>query len=296
MVSLVLYLSYCILICFGEEQSNVNPLSPQEMGALISSQNEENFPLVQCSINKYMIIIQTRPDWAPLGQKRFIELVNDRYYDGCALFRAINNFIVQFGLASTKTMRDKWGKRELEIQDDPHVDVKFERGIMSFAGGGANTRGTQIFFTLAKISTHLGRAKWEVPFGKVIYGDDGLKSINTEYGDHVSQGKIWEEGYEYLKREFPNLSYIDYCRVITEDEIKYYKKQQQQQSNDNKQELNVNEGNENVKDDLQQQLSEGGDNNEIMIFILEMSASAICIGILIFAVVKVLRKTPDKNN
>ena len=111
-----------------------NALSAAEMGQLISSQNEEGFPLVQCEINNLMVVIQTRPDWSPLGQKRFIELVNDRYYDGAALFRAIKNFIVQFGLASTKAMRDKWGKKELEIKDDPHIDIPFTRGIMSFAG------------------------------------------------------------------------------------------------------------------------------------------------------------------
>ena len=69
----------------------------------------------------------------PLGQQRFIELVEDRYYDNAALFRAIDRFLVQFGLASTKSMRDKW-RAKGEIQDDPHVDVPFTRGIMSFAG------------------------------------------------------------------------------------------------------------------------------------------------------------------
>ena len=115
------------------------------MKSLILKENPERFPMVECLINEWIIIIQTRPDWAPLGQKRFIDLVNDRYYDGCALFRAIKNFLVQFGLASTKAMRDKWSKRELNIPDDPKIDVPFTRGIMSFAGGGVNTRGTQIF-------------------------------------------------------------------------------------------------------------------------------------------------------
>ena len=61
-----------------------------------------------------------------------------------------------------------------------------------------------------------------MPFGKVIYGDVALQSIYKEYGDDVSQGKIWQKGYEYLDDEFPNLSYIDYCRVLTDKEIEYY--------------------------------------------------------------------------
>mmetsp|Transcript_31760 Transcript_31760/g.51395 ORF Transcript_31760/g.51395 Transcript_31760/m.51395 type:complete len:253 (-) Transcript_31760:51-809(-) len=176
--------------------------------------------MVECMINNLQMVIQTRPDWAPLGQQQFIELVSDRYYDGAALFRAINDFLVQFGLASTKGMRDKWRARD--IKDDPKIDVPFTRGIMSFAGGGPNTRGTQIFFTLAQLSTHLGKEPWEVPFARVIYGEDALQSINTEYGDNVSQQRIWQHGYEYLKQEFPRLSYIEYCRVISEQEMQYY--------------------------------------------------------------------------
>eukprot|EP00484_Ammonia_sp_Unknown_P027905 CAMPEP_0197047130 /NCGR_PEP_ID=MMETSP1384-20130603/22675_1 /TAXON_ID=29189 /ORGANISM="Ammonia sp." /LENGTH=314 /DNA_ID=CAMNT_0042479003 /DNA_START=31 /DNA_END=975 /DNA_ORIENTATION=- len=208
----------------GDTQQTDGSLSPQEMGKLISTQNAEGYPLVECSINNLPLIIQTRPDWGPLGQQRFMELVEDRYYDGAALFRAINNFIVQFGLASTSAMRDKWAGREHEIQDDPKIDVPFTRGIMSFAGGGANTRGTQIFITLAQLSTHLGREVWEVPFGRMIYGEPALQSINTEYDDNVSQGRIWRDGYDYLKKEFPNLSYIQYCRRITDHEVDYYLK------------------------------------------------------------------------
>lgn len=69
----------------------------------------------------------------------------------------------------------------------------------------------------------------EVPFGRVIYGDEALQSIYKQYGDDVSQGKIWQKGYEYLEQEFPNLSYIDYCRVLSENEVNYYLVPEQQQ-------------------------------------------------------------------
>merc|ERR1712130_364587 len=100
----------------------------------------------------------------------------------------------------------------------------FTPGIMSFAGSGKNSRGTQMFFTLAQSSTSLGREDWETPFGQVIYGMNAIKSINTEYGDSVSQGKIWQEGYDYLRKNFERLSYIKYCREIDENEITYLEK------------------------------------------------------------------------
>ena len=260
-----------------------NALTQKEMQTLILKENPEKYEMVECLINELIIIIQTRPDWAPIGQKRFIDLVNDRYYDGCALFRAIKNFIVQFGLASTKAMRDKWGKRELNIEDDPKIDIPFTRGIMSFAGGGKHTRGTQIFFTLAQISHHLGKEAWEVPFAKIIYGDDVLSTINTQYDDNVSQGRIWRDGYDYLHNEFPNLSYIDYCRVINQDEINYY--------------LNNNDNNHDLQKELLLQTNNNNNNNNQMIIsLLEISAGIIGVILCIFIIVKFVRKTPDKNN
>ena len=109
-------------------------LDPISKAQLFLKENPENYPVVECSIDGLIIYIQTRPDWAPLGQKRFLELVNERYYDHNALFRAIDNFIVQFGLSYSKDLREKWGKKELEIKDDPKIDIPFTRGIMSFAG------------------------------------------------------------------------------------------------------------------------------------------------------------------
>ena len=106
---------------------------------------------------------------------------------------------------------------------------------------------------MAQLSTHLGKEAWEVPFGRVIYGDEALQSINTEYDDNVSQQRIWRDGYDYLHKEFPNLSYIDYCRVITDAEINYYL------NNDKGDDIVVNNVGENDKEhDLQQQLYEWG--------------------------------------
>eukprot|EP01083_Nonionella_stella_P033941 92856_1 len=285
---------FCGWICFqigivvsmegASDHNKLNALSPPEMSQLIASHNPEGYPMVECAINNLIVIIQTRPDWGPLGQKRFLDLVNDRYYDGAALFRAIDNFLVQFGLASSKAMRQKWRETK-NIPDDPPSDVPFTRGIMSFAGSGKNTRGTQIFFTLAKLSTHLGKEAWEVPFGKVIYGDDALKSINKEYDDKVSQTKIWRQGYEYLTKEFPNLSYIEYCRTISEREMMYYVHSGKGNENENEAAEVVNE-NEEVSDE----------ENSQTVFIVKIVSVAVGVGVCIFVVIKLLKKTPGKKN
>ena len=60
-----------------------------------------------------------------------------------------------------------------------------------------------------------------VPFGKIIEGMDVADALYTEYGETAGggiragkQGKLFEEGNEYLKRNFPRLDYIVRARVV----------------------------------------------------------------------------------
>jgi len=183
----------------------------------------EERPTVICNIDKKPVVIEVRPDWGPIGAQRFLDLVEDKYLDESALYRPVKNFLVQFGLAKNDTKREKWRKIG-QIEDDPmRPDIPFVEGILSFAGGGTKkTRQTEMFITLGKTVPSLGRdALHEVPFGKVIKGMDVVQSIYFGYGDiepfgkGPSQGKIWEQGYKYLEKDFPKLSHIDFCRIQT---------------------------------------------------------------------------------
>ena len=44
------------------------------------------------------IVLQVRPDWAPIGAERVLELVDAEFYDDCRFFRVINKFMAQFGI------------------------------------------------------------------------------------------------------------------------------------------------------------------------------------------------------
>merc|ERR1712079_314064 len=165
------------------------------------------------------ISILVRPDWSELGAKRFVELVEDKYYDNTALYRAVENFIVQFGLSADTGLREKW--RMQHILGDPSLDIPFVKGIVSFAGSRKDTRETQIFITLGDYVSHLGEQPWETPFGMVVEGMEKFeKGLNYEYGEMPPHGKgpyqsvIWREGYEYLNRDFPRLTKFRTCSVI----------------------------------------------------------------------------------
>ena len=161
-------------------------------------------------------------DWAPLGARRFLELVRSGFFSSSvALFRVVPNFLVQFGVAGDPGVTQRW--RGLgAIADDPHwlrKGEKFERGWLSFAGSGANSRTTQMFITL-KDSDFLGKAAWEVPFARVVRGMDVVDSWHSGYGEMEAFGghapdqhKIAERGVAYLRESFPDIDYITSCAV-----------------------------------------------------------------------------------
>ena len=62
---------------------------------------------VDCETTKGSLEIDVFRDWAPLGADHFIKLVRDEFYTDIAFFRAVPNFLVQFGI-SDKIEKQHW--------------------------------------------------------------------------------------------------------------------------------------------------------------------------------------------
>ena len=67
------------------------------------------------------------------------------------LFRCVKNWIVQFGIAGDPAVGRKW-RAAGSVRDDPQwlpadgdPEARFKRGLLSFAGAGANSRATEMF-------------------------------------------------------------------------------------------------------------------------------------------------------
>jgi cyclophilin family peptidyl-prolyl cis-trans isomerase len=106
-----------------------------------------------------------------------------------------------------------------DIRDDPNLNKGINRGYLSFAGGGPNTRSTQLFIAFEDLD-FLGKEPWETPFGKVTEGYETLDALYKEYGDippfgkGPDQQKIHNRGNAYLKENFPMVDYIISCEVV----------------------------------------------------------------------------------
>jgi hypothetical protein len=73
--------------------------------------------LVCCDTTKGSMSIAVHHNWAPLGAKRFLEMVNDEYFSSkVAMMRCLKNFLCQFGIAGEPSLNRKYKS----IQDDPN--------------------------------------------------------------------------------------------------------------------------------------------------------------------------------
>src|SRR5690606_36001626 len=120
--------------------------------------------------------VMVRRDWAPLAADRFHYLVRQGFYDDVRIFRVVPNFVAQFGLSGDTAVAAAW--RGLRFPDEPvrHSNV---RGTLSFARGGENTRGTQVYINLrdnARLDTLNGFGF--PPFAEVI---DGMEVVDSLY-------------------------------------------------------------------------------------------------------------------
>jgi cyclophilin family peptidyl-prolyl cis-trans isomerase len=199
-----------------------------------------NGTLVKChttAANGTAFILEIKREWAPLGAERFLQLVESGYFTNVPFFRVVPGFLTQFGIPPASDIRKRW-RLAGSIEDDPPQNRPILRGYLSFAGGGPNTRDSQLFIALAD-STWLGKSPWEVPLGRVIEGmDEVVDSLYSGYGEispfnkeGVVQGKIWADD-EYLRREFPKLDYFTGC-VVIEASIKREKKEVKKEGHDN---------------------------------------------------------------
>lgn len=173
------------------------------------------------SVKNVPLRIILRPSWAPRAVSRFMQLVRAKYYDGVAITRVVPRFLTQFGIG--KHLGQRFTYSEIKIEDDLDLGIKFQPGMISFAGNGINSRTTEVFIVMPGTPedqlNYFGRNPWETPFG---YVSGNLEDTPLNYfasnGDMPPTGegpdphKVFaSDGYEYLEKEFPNMDYINNC-------------------------------------------------------------------------------------
>ncbi len=148
--------------------------------------------------------LEVNRSWAPKGADRFYNLVKLGFFQDIAFFRAIDNFVVQFGIHGEPAVSAGWN--QAPIEDELIVRQSNTTGTLTFARSTPDSRTTQLFINLAD-NTHLDTQGY-TPIGEVIEGMEAVRAIFTGYDDAPKPSRIQSEGNAYLKNAFPSLTYI----------------------------------------------------------------------------------------
>lgn len=199
------------------EAPRVDPRAALLDPALANERAPEKFR-VKFETTKGDVVAEFVRDWSPAGADRIYNLVKIGYFTDVAFFRVIQDprpFVVQFGIHGDPKVNEAW--RRANIPDDP-VRASNQRGYISFATAGPNTRTTQLFINLGD-NSGLDRMGFS-PVGRVVQGMDVVDSLYAGYGEGPPSGSgpnqelIQRRGNAYLKAEFPMLDSIRRAEIV----------------------------------------------------------------------------------
>jgi peptidyl-prolyl cis-trans isomerase A (cyclophilin A) len=156
-------------------------------------------------------VVTVHRAWAPHGADRFYNLVKNGFYNNARFFRALPNFMVQFGIHADPAISAAWRNARLPV--DKVIEGNKRGRIVYAMGGSPDTRTTQVFINFRDNSANLDKLGFAA-FGEVTTGMDVVDKVFTGYGEGAprgngpDQGRIQAEGNAYLMKSFPKLDYI----------------------------------------------------------------------------------------
>jgi len=185
------------------------------IGEGVGGGSEEADPIFRFETSEGNFDVTVHPKWAPEGAQQFSKLVTAHFFEESTFFRAVPEFMVQFGLPADPSKNDDFS---VSLKDDPRVDgVSNTPGTITFATSGPNSRTTQMFLNLVDNSRL--DSQGFTPFGEIVGGPDGpgmkvVRALYTGYGEGApggqgpDQSRVKNEGASYLLANFPLLSKI----------------------------------------------------------------------------------------
>lgn len=128
------------------------------------------------------VTVQLDSAKAPLAVANFLNLAENKFYDGAKFHRVIKGFMIQGGDPNSKNAdTSNWGMGGpgYAFQDELTGKEKYPQGTLAMANSGPNTNGSQFFIVTAGPEAPLS-PNYTV-FGKVTEGlDIALKIENVK--------------------------------------------------------------------------------------------------------------------
>ena len=137
-------------------------------------------PRVILDTDRGRVVIELRPDVAPVTVARFVGLVRDRFYDGLTFHRVVPGFVAQGG----DPRGDGYGGPGFWLRCE-ESRLPYVRGTVGMALAGRDTGGSQFFLTLSAQPHLEGRY---TAFGTVVEGLDRLDLLQP--GDRIRSATV----------------------------------------------------------------------------------------------------------
>jgi cyclophilin family peptidyl-prolyl cis-trans isomerase len=195
--------------------SIISCTTPPQSSKWLDKQAPQSFK-ARFETTKGVFIVEFQRDWSPNGVDRAYQLIRSNFYDDTPIFRVVENYVAQFGINNDSTKNSFW---KTKILIDEPVNIPNTEATISFARGGPDSRGTQLFINLRNNSPRLDTLNYQnvIGFpviGKIIENKTVIDSLYSEYGNTPRQDSIQVYGNKYLKKHFPELDYIQRVTII----------------------------------------------------------------------------------
>lgn len=164
---------------------------------------------VRIETTKGTFDVQIHTEWSPLAANRLYQMVRHHYFDHAIFYRVTKNFAAQFG-SSNRMLTQQW--MAYPVPDEPVLQSN-KRGTITFARGGKDNRGSDLFINLAdnpKLDTieNLG-VRGYPPLGEVVSGMEVVDNLYDVYGDDLMQEtqRMYSNRNGFMQM-YPGLDYI----------------------------------------------------------------------------------------
>lgn len=155
--------------------------------------NDKNDKVTITLENGKEIKLELFKDVAPITVQNFLNLVDEKFYDGLIFHRVIEGFMIQGGDPTGTGMggSSKKIKGEFKI-NGVNNELNHTRGVISMARSYDNNSASSQFFIMHEDAPHLDGAY--AAFGAVVCGIENVDEIaktKTDYNDRpIKEQKI----------------------------------------------------------------------------------------------------------
>lgn len=176
------------------EQTKNNKGEATEEKNLLSGKHKIKIDIIDYGV----IEAELDADSAPITVTNFINLVNDKFYDGLTIHRAVKNFVIQGGDpngdgtgGSRKTIKGEF------IDNGVNNQLSHTRGALSMARANDYNSASSQFFICHKDALSLNGQY--AAFGYVTSGMEVVDAICDKVGTNDSKGAITPENQPVIK-------------------------------------------------------------------------------------------------